>query len=142
MVIAIIGLLATIVMVSLNTARTKARDARRKADLATLATAIEMYNNTTGYYPKLATAVASTKVLCDAGSRWIISTPALDAIYMSKQPCDPTESAYHYYYISDTNGTKYELAAFMENDTADATNDGGNNATYYEVGTDLSLVAR
>ncbi|PIP26589.1 MAG: hypothetical protein COX31_01515, partial [Candidatus Moranbacteria bacterium CG23_combo_of_CG06-09_8_20_14_all_40_16] len=32
-VIAIIALLATIVMVSLNTARGKARDAKRKADI-------------------------------------------------------------------------------------------------------------
>lgn len=51
-VIFIIGLLASIVVVSVNAARKKARDARRIADLDTVRTALEMYadaNN--GKYP-------------------------------------------------------------------------------------------
>lgn len=42
-VISIIGLLATIVLVSLNSARGKARDARRMSDLRQIQTAIWMY---------------------------------------------------------------------------------------------------
>lgn len=42
-VIAIIGLLASVIIVSLNSARAKGRDARRKADLAELQKALEMY---------------------------------------------------------------------------------------------------
>lgn len=42
-VIAIIGILATIVLVSLSSAREKARDSRRVADLAQIATALELY---------------------------------------------------------------------------------------------------
>jgi prepilin-type N-terminal cleavage/methylation domain-containing protein len=45
-VIAIIGMLAGIVLVSMGTARAKARDARRMSDLRQLVSAQEMYNST------------------------------------------------------------------------------------------------
>lgn len=51
-VIAIIGILATIVLVSLNSARIKARDSRRVADLAQIATALELfYDANSSSYP-------------------------------------------------------------------------------------------
>jgi type II secretory pathway pseudopilin PulG len=42
-VIVIIGLLASIVLVSLNSSRTRARDARRNADLRQIKNALELY---------------------------------------------------------------------------------------------------
>ncbi|OGE75812.1 MAG: hypothetical protein A3C85_03235 [Candidatus Doudnabacteria bacterium RIFCSPHIGHO2_02_FULL_48_21] len=42
-VISIIGLLASVILISLNSARGKARDARRRADTRQLQTAIEFY---------------------------------------------------------------------------------------------------
>jgi prepilin-type N-terminal cleavage/methylation domain-containing protein len=50
-VIAVIGLLSTIVMVSLNRARAKARDARRLSDLKQAVTALEVYYDAYGAYP-------------------------------------------------------------------------------------------
>lgn len=50
-VISIIGLLASVVLVSLNGARIKARDARRIADLKQITTALELYASDNGYYP-------------------------------------------------------------------------------------------
>lgn len=50
-VIAIIGLLSTIVLVALNTARAKARDSRRKGDIHQLMVALEMYYDDYGEYP-------------------------------------------------------------------------------------------
>lgn len=50
-VITIIGILSTIVMVSLNTARGKARDARRVADIRQLQLALDMYQDSNGHYP-------------------------------------------------------------------------------------------
>ena len=50
-VIFIIGLLASIVVVSVQAARVKARDAKRKADIKELKTAIELYANDTWGYP-------------------------------------------------------------------------------------------
>ena len=50
-VIAIIGLLAAIVFVSLDDAIMKARDAKRKAELAQIQIAVEIFYAQKGYYP-------------------------------------------------------------------------------------------
>jgi prepilin-type N-terminal cleavage/methylation domain-containing protein len=52
-VIAIISLLASIVMASLNTARAKARDARRMQDLHEINNAIQLYIADNGHAPYL-----------------------------------------------------------------------------------------
>ena len=52
-VIAIIGLLSTMTIVALNSARSKARDTRRIADMRQLVTAINMYYDMYGEYPPL-----------------------------------------------------------------------------------------
>lgn len=49
-VVAIISLLSSVVFASLNTAREKARDARRKVDLKQIQTALELYYNKCGTY--------------------------------------------------------------------------------------------
>ena len=49
-VISIIGVLATIGMVSLNGARARARDARRRSDLRNIVLALEQYNSQYGTY--------------------------------------------------------------------------------------------
>ncbi|HVY72566.1 MAG TPA: type II secretion system protein [Candidatus Paceibacterota bacterium] len=50
-VISIIGILASVVLVSLTSARVKARDARRVSDLHQLQTALELYATNHGSYP-------------------------------------------------------------------------------------------
>lgn len=50
-VIAIISLLASIVLASLNSARQKARNARRVADLKQISTALELYFDSSNAYP-------------------------------------------------------------------------------------------
>lgn len=77
-VISIIGLLASVVLASLNSARVKARDTRRKADIRQLQTALEMYYNDNGDYP------------ADAANGSISALiTALQPTYMSKVPNDP-----------------------------------------------------
>jgi general secretion pathway protein G len=50
-VIAIIGLLSTLAVVALNSARSKARDAARVADVKQIQTALELYYNSNDGYP-------------------------------------------------------------------------------------------
>lgn len=50
-VIAIIGILASVVLASLNSARAKARDAKRVADMHNFRLALELYHTTYGEYP-------------------------------------------------------------------------------------------
>ncbi|HPY08877.1 MAG: type II secretion system protein [Patescibacteria group bacterium] len=50
-VIAIIGLLSTLSILALNSARARARDAKRVADVKQIQTALELYYNDAGDYP-------------------------------------------------------------------------------------------
>ena len=50
-VVAIIGILASVVLFGVDSAKRKARDARRVADLSQMAQVIEIYNNDNGEYP-------------------------------------------------------------------------------------------
>ncbi len=59
-VIAIIGLLASVVLLALNSARVKARDAKRIADVRQLASAQELYSNdNSGSYATSAAALVT-----------------------------------------------------------------------------------
>ena len=74
-VIAIIGILAAVVLVNVNSARTKARDAAIKAALAQVAIAQETYYDTNNIYAVLATVAPSisTQLLANNGNTAIRS---------------------------------------------------------------------
>jgi len=57
-VIAIIGLLSTLAVVALNSAREKSRDAKRLADIKQIQTALELFATQTGRYPETGAAIA------------------------------------------------------------------------------------
>jgi prepilin-type N-terminal cleavage/methylation domain-containing protein len=82
-VIAIIGLLATISIVALSNARSRARDARRLSDIKQLQTAIEMYYQYNGYYPQY---IANTR--CNANVNNSLNDLIVSGL-MSKVPTDP-----------------------------------------------------
>jgi prepilin-type N-terminal cleavage/methylation domain-containing protein len=68
-VISIIGLLASVVLVSLNSARLKSRDAKRVADLNQMSKAFELFFNDKSSYPTTNSAIN--------GSTWgTMSAPA------------------------------------------------------------------
>jgi len=83
-VIAVIGLLSSIVLVSLGPARKKARDARRKSDFRQLVTAQAMYMGDNEKYYTSATY------------------PTSIGTYMPQTPTDPTNSG-NYVYKTITN---------------------------------------
>lgn len=101
-VIAIIGILSSIVLVSMGGARKSARDAVRKADMRQLVTAQEMYNGSNDAYYTSATY------------------PTAISTYMPKTPVDPTNSgSYTYKTITNaSDATKFCYYATLEGSTA------------------------
>ncbi|MFH1254909.1 MAG: type II secretion system protein [bacterium] len=68
-VISIIGFLASASMVMLNSARIKARNAKRVAEIKQIQTALEMFFNHYQYYPSSATVAGEAAGSCaDTGS--------------------------------------------------------------------------
>jgi prepilin-type N-terminal cleavage/methylation domain-containing protein len=105
-VIAIISLLASIVMASLNTARSKARDARRMQDLHEINNAIQLYIADNGRAPDLgcdspdrdcvasSTAVQEWYRLSVNLSKYL---PNLPIDPMNGESFGPEEYSYRYY---------------------------------------------
>lgn len=100
-VIAIIGILSAVVLTSLNSARLKARDARRISDIKQMQLALELSYDANGGYP----AALSIATLVTPG-------------YMASVPVDPTDnSAYGYAQTGTVSGglsTSYVIGAELE----------------------------
>jgi general secretion pathway protein G len=61
-VIAIIGLLSTLSILALNSARARSRDAKRISDVRQIQTALEMYYNDNNDYPSTTTSLTPTYI--------------------------------------------------------------------------------
>ena len=99
-VISIIGILASLAMVSYSGAQKQTRDTQRRSDLGQYRNALESYaasNN--GVYP-VAGAGAITSI-CGTGK-------ALEK-FIASCPADPIGGTYEYRYESDSSGLKYRM---------------------------------
>jgi len=134
-VIAIIGVLAALIIPSINNARTKARDAKRLEDLRQFSLALEMYYSDNNHYPIWEEGGG----LSDSGNPLIIGTTSSPVFFTSQYMAkptglkDPLPSKYCYYYQSDSIGANFKLAAYLEKDTEKSQNDAGTASSYYEV---------
>jgi len=98
-VISIIGLLSSVVFASLQSARTRARDTKRIADLKQLDLAIRLYrdNSSTQGYPVCGDDVPISNTSC-------LGSVLVGAGVMPTIPSDPTNSGNNrYQYWSDAN---------------------------------------
>ena len=91
-VISIIGLLSSIVLTSVNSARAKARDARRIADLDQIRTAPELYFDTNGFYPQSGCGWDCNGYRASYDSGWDALAADL-APYIPTLPKDPINNA-------------------------------------------------
>ncbi len=144
-VIAIIGILSSIVLTNLNTARSKARDTKRVAEIRQIETALEMYHANNGRYPNIVHGLGFDTncgggvplvVGCGHCQRWCALETAL-APHMSKLPRDPlgtAQSVYYYAYSSNANDQMYGLMAVLENLSTINQNDGGYYSSAFERG--------
>ena len=116
-VIAIIGLLSTLAVVSLNSARVKARDARRMSDLKQISTAVELYaaQDDSGVYP-LSNATCADGIITDSDDNHICAgfavTDGTDT-FLASIPDDPSGGTNHYTYDRVGNHD-YCISAVLE----------------------------
>ena len=112
-VIAIIGLLSTLAVVALGSAREKARDSKRLSDLKQTQTALELYFTDENEYPAgtaLQLGGASAGCLGDTG---FIASGCGASAYMGQVPTGPNNSEYYLYTIG-ANSTTYTITATLE----------------------------
>lgn len=114
-VVSLIGVLATLVIANMNSARERARDAQRKSDLRNIQTALRLYyNDNTGYPQSSAGNILGCDGVCVWGEAWIS-----DGItYMNILPDDPLTSQ-SYVYTGVVDGEDYTLMACLENKSDD-----------------------
>lgn len=151
-VLSIISLMASVILVQINGARAKARDMVRKQTLRQLQTALEMYYEDHGYYPKTSafwTFYSSESGTCTAapGNCGIVDAPGtfipdLAPKYINSLPHDPGAKMggtcggwkQAYLYLTD-DGSNYVLLShcgaetgFNHNDSfMDPARDGGSD---------------
>lgn len=106
-VLSIIAVISGISMFALNDVRISSRDAKRKADLETIRSAIEIYKSDCGSYP-LNVPSSGTTLAGPAGSTCVGNT------YMQTVPTEPTGGNYVYRRISNTT---YEICTRLEQGT-------------------------
>lgn len=104
-VIAIIGLLASVILVGLGAFRSRGRDARRIADLRGTQNALELYYSKEQRYPDAANWAALVTALTGAGIG--VST-------ISNDPLNPSDSTKTYSYGISSDKQNYVLAATLE----------------------------
>ena len=126
-VIAIIGLLATLSVVALNNARERARDSRRVSDIKQIQTALELYFNANDSYPE------ST----EGGEAHDELTGQIDE-FMDPVPENPTPddcggvTDWTGEYVYTQSGSGYELDYCLGSDTG-GIDAGPNTATHMTV---------
>ncbi|MBI2411536.1 MAG: type II secretion system protein [Candidatus Kerfeldbacteria bacterium] len=106
-VIAIIGLLATLAIVSLTSAQQRARDTKRVSDMRSLQTAFELYYNDKAIYP----------VLSDGTDTWVELQTKMKTYVNDILPLDPNDSNGDAYVYLTNNTDQYVIGATLE-DTA------------------------
>lgn len=106
-VISIIGILIALSAVAFQNTKASARDAKRKADLETVRSALEIYRTDCGAYPATLSWGGSL-----TGSK--PSSPCASSdTYLSTVPQDPQAGA-GYMYSYTPSGNSYVLCAYLE----------------------------
>lgn len=105
-VITIIGVLAAVVLsVNFGQQLKKARDGKRKTDIETIRSALEMCRSDSGSYTTLTSPVCGGTLSCACG--------ASTCTYLNPIPCDP-KNASPYEYLFSGGGASYTLTAALE----------------------------
>ncbi|BCX14925.1 MAG: hypothetical protein KatS3mg088_608 [Patescibacteria group bacterium] len=112
-VISIIGILISLSLFGIQNARKSSRDAKRKSDLESIRSALEMYKADNGRYPSISDFNASSLPLSS---------------YIASNPSDPLSPSRFYTYTCSPSGNcnTYALCASLEGGGAAVSGCGGN----------------
>ena len=130
-VIFIIGLLGSVIVVNLSSAREKARDSYRLASLNQVEKAIELYKNDNNGEPPGIEGVEYVNGVTD----WI---PGLVPDYIPELPSDPINSMAHKFHYF-RHGYDYGVMTFLERSTNTEGCEDDNSCQYAEVTSGDSL---
>lgn len=99
-VIVVIGIVATISLVSYSGVQSRARDAIRIADSRSIITALELYKVQTGRYPNVATNDPSGWEMSKYTPETFVNSLRIDAVINQATPVDPInlDQMYYKYY--------------------------------------------
>jgi len=119
-VISILGVLASIALVSFVSAQQRGRDVQRKSDLKQILSALELFYSDYGKYPGasatglILACSSTTPTACAWGGTVAFSDTK--TTYMKFMPEDPSSSQKYFYRIVDSpDNQKYQLYARLEN---------------------------
>lgn len=109
-VVAVIALLASVILSRVNTARAKARDVRREADLRSVIVALQLMYDTEGHFPRMSWHISSEPEFLD----YLVVHG-----YLRSHPVDPVNgvdfpNAYLYSYSSFKNAPGGEEGQFYQ----------------------------
>lgn len=121
-VMAILGVLVTLIASGFRNAQLRGHDTQRKSDLKEIANALEIFYSDYGYYPPDATGYIAacpynsstqTGTSCAWGNSEMTDNKT---VYFKLMPSDPV-SSYSYFYriVPGSNQQKYQLYAHLEN---------------------------
>ena len=123
-VIAIIGMLSTLSVVALNSARQRSRDAKRVADIRQIQTALELGYTESQRYPASPTdnvigSSTTSSVLCSVGlvPTWQNTQAGCTTLYMGLVPSNPTPNGMAYWYDVNANFSSYRILFSLEGQT-------------------------
>lgn len=100
-VVAIIGILASLLTANFIGVRQRSRDAQRKSDLRQMQSGLELYRSDQGSYPTIIPNCSNA----------LMTPNCSTSTYIQKVPVDPRGTSYTY----SSNGTTYSIIACLEN---------------------------
>ncbi len=117
-VMAIIGVLASLGVGSFMTAQMRGRDAQRKSDLKQISNSLELFYADHGQYPSASgTTIGACEYPAGTSCGWGSGTfTDGKTVYFKTVPVDPS-TAYNYVYrvVPSSSNQKFQLFAYLEN---------------------------
>lgn len=143
-VVSIIGMLSSVVLVSLNNTRQKAVDIKRFSEFKEIQKAVILYYSVNDRYPPLSSVGAESPQACQGSDplKWCAFQTMMQP-YMSIESLDWNENSMTFFYDSNS-GDQYQTYGMMIQLPGSsflqslASSDGGYYNSYYEIGPQVS----